>query len=62
MIDSIETLKRSKVRRSKLYHIRDKAAKEISKRMKMELFKARTGKVDDVVEGEVEAVVEAKAE
>ena len=29
MIDSVETLKRSKVRRAKLYHIREKAAKEI---------------------------------
>lgn len=34
MIDSIETLKRSKVRRAKLYHIRDKAAKEIKRQMR----------------------------
>jgi large subunit ribosomal protein L19 len=34
MIDSIETLKRSKVRRSKLYHVRDKAAKEIRRQMR----------------------------
>ena len=34
MIDSIETLKRSKVRRSKLYHIRDKASKEIRRQMR----------------------------
>src|SRR3989339_601399 len=34
MIDSIETLKRSKVRRSKLYHIREKAAKEIRRQMR----------------------------
>jgi large subunit ribosomal protein L19 len=34
MIDSIETLRRSKVRRSKLYHIRDKAAKEIRRQMR----------------------------
>lgn len=33
-IDSIETLKRSKVRRAKLYHIRDKAAKEIRRQMR----------------------------
>ena len=31
-IDKIEILKRTKVRRAKLYHIRDKAAKEISDR------------------------------
>ncbi len=34
MIDSIEIVKRSKVRRSKLYYIRDKAAKEIRRKMK----------------------------
>ncbi len=34
MIDSLETLKRSKVRRAKLYHIRNKAAKEIRRQMR----------------------------
>src|SRR3990167_2038804 len=34
VIDKIEVVKRSKVRRSKLYHIRDKAAKEISRQMR----------------------------
>ena len=34
MIDSIETVKRSKVRRAKLYHIREKAAKEIRRQMR----------------------------
>lgn len=34
MIDSLETLKRSKVRRAKLYHIRDKATKEIRRQMR----------------------------
>jgi large subunit ribosomal protein L19 len=38
-IDKIEVTKRAKVRRAKLYYIRDKAAKEISKRMKMEMTK-----------------------
>jgi large subunit ribosomal protein L19 len=52
MIDKIEVLRRSKTRRSKLYFIRDKAAKEISKRMKTELIKARAGIVDEVVETE----------
>jgi len=33
-IDKIEILKRSKVRRSKLYHIRDKAAKDIRRQMR----------------------------
>src|SRR3954468_20291913 len=34
MIDKIEVTKRSKVRRAKLYHIRDKAAKEIRRQMR----------------------------
>jgi len=33
MIDKVEVLKRSKVRRAKLYHIREKAAKEIKREM-----------------------------
>lgn len=40
VIDKIEVTKRAKVRRAKLYYIREKAAKEISKRMKMELMSA----------------------
>lgn len=35
-IDKIEVLKRAKVRRAKLYHIRRKAAKEIRKAMRHE--------------------------
>ncbi len=34
MIEKIEVVKRSKVRRAKLYHIRDKAAKEIRRQMR----------------------------
>ena len=55
MIDKIEVLRRSKTRRSKLYFIRDKAAKEISKRMKTELIKARAGIVEEVPEETTEA-------
>ena len=33
-IDKIEVVKRSKVRQSKLYHIREKVAKEISRQMR----------------------------
>ncbi len=33
-IDHIEVIKRSKVRRSKLYHIRDKAAKDVRRQMR----------------------------
>lgn len=34
IIDRIEVLKRTKVRRAKLYHIREKAAKEVSRQMR----------------------------
>src|SRR3989344_5193357 len=34
VIDKIEVIKRSKVRRAKLYHIREKAAKEVSRQMR----------------------------
>jgi len=34
MIDKIEIVKRAKVRRSKLYHVREKAAKEIRRQMR----------------------------
>jgi len=34
VIDKIEIVKRSKVRRAKLYHVRDKAAKEIRRQMR----------------------------
>jgi large subunit ribosomal protein L19 len=54
MIDSVETLKRSKVRRAKLYHIRDKAAKEIRRQMR------NTQDLPEVVEEEVSVVEETK--
>lgn len=50
LIDKVEVTKRAKVRRAKLYFVRRKAAKEISKRMKMEMM--RTDKV--VAKEEVE--------
>ena len=37
VIDKIEVVKRSKVRRAKLYYIRTKASKEIARKMKQEL-------------------------
>ena len=39
MIDKIELVKRSRSRRSKLYYVRDKAAKEIRKKMKSEVVR-----------------------
>lgn len=52
-IDKIEVLKRSKVRRAKLYHIREKAAKEVSRQMR----NLRMAKDTEVA---VEEVAEAK--
>lgn len=57
MIDKIEVVKQSKVRRSKLYYIRDKAAKEIRRRMKQVVgTKASVGDTDDEVAMEEEAI------
>ncbi len=56
MIDSIETLKRSKVRRAKLYHIRDKASKEIRRQMR------NIKDLPDNTPSVEEAVVETPAE
>ena len=61
MIDKVEVVRRAKVRRAKLYYIRDKAAKEISKRMKMEMMRTDSSKggAEEVEETPAE---EAKAE
>ena len=60
MIDKIEIVKRSKTRRSKLYYMRDKALKEISKRFKMMAVKFSTedNKAEAVVEEPTQEVVE----
>ena len=50
MIDNIEIVKRSKVRRAKLYHIRDKAAKEIKR--EMSTIRAMRDEPDEVAETE----------
>lgn len=51
VIDRIEVVKRSEVRRAKLYHIREKAAKEINRQMR----NTRAAKDIEVVEEAVEA-------
>lgn len=67
-IDSIEVLKRAKVRRAKLYFVREKAAKDIRKRMKSELLEARqesntdTSEAKKAKEEAKKAETEAKAE
>ncbi|HEY4715070.1 MAG TPA: 50S ribosomal protein L19 [Candidatus Paceibacterota bacterium] len=52
MIDKIEILKKSKTRRSKLYFIREKAAKEIRRKMKSVLMSADSDKESKVPETE----------
>lgn len=54
MIEKIEVIKRSKVRRAKLYHIRKKAAKEIRRQMR------NIRELSDVEETEPVGVVEPK--
>lgn len=56
MIDKIEIVKSAKVRRAKLYHIRDKAAKEVRRQMR-NIRMAKEVEVDAPV---VEETVEAK--
>jgi len=70
MIDKIEIVKRSKVRRAKLYHIREKAAKEIKREMRKikslpdhsntEVLEAEMKKVEDENKIETPAVEETK--
>ncbi len=64
MIDEIEILKRSKVRRAKLYYVRDKAAKEIRRKTSGERkFIHKVGGVTVVAEREpVDEVVKTKEE
>lgn len=59
MIEKIEVVKRSKVRRAKLYHIRKKAAKEIRRQMRNI---EEVPEVADSVEDLVEPKEEVKAE
>lgn len=55
LIDRIEIVRRSKVRRAKLYHIREKVAREIKRQMR------RMQMVDISTESEMEAKQKAEA-
>ncbi|MBX4189342.1 50S ribosomal protein L19 [Candidatus Parcubacteria bacterium] len=50
MIDKIEIVKRAKVRRAKLYHIREKAAKDIRRQMRNARQAAPVAEPEEVVE------------
>ncbi len=58
MIDQVEVLREVKVRRSKLYYIRDKAAREIRRRMRRVItgLKARKDEDDELVEQVIEGI------
>lgn len=56
VIDKIEVVKKSKVRRSKLYYIRDKAAKEIRRRMKQIIGGKKDDDLNETKEEEVDNV------
>lgn len=58
MIDSVEVIRRAKVRRSKLYFIREKAAKEIRRQMRRFLQIDK----DDAVETTTTTTEESKTE
>jgi large subunit ribosomal protein L19 len=51
-IDSIEIIKRSKIRRSKLYYIRETAIKQIKKRMKMVIVSIKEEREEKQAENE----------
>jgi large subunit ribosomal protein L19 len=66
MIDKIEVLREVKVRRSKLYYIRDKAAREIRRRMR-KIIPGKRDESDELVEQvtagiELEPMVETTEE
>lgn len=58
MIDSVETIKRSKVRRAKLYHIREKAAKEIRRQMRNTRSVKETEDTEETSEKDIDTVSE----
>lgn len=62
MIEKIEIVKRSKVRRSKLYYIRDKVAREIRRKMKRMFVMRNTGEVVESEESTASAPETAEAE
>lgn len=62
MIDKIEVLRRSKVRRAKLYFVREKAAKEIRRQMRRMLAIDKDQNTDTNHTAKQMAELEAKAE
>ena len=64
-IDKIEVVKRTRARRAKLYYVRDKAAKLLSKKLKevgLKLHMIEAPKVEEAVAEEEAPVIEAATE
>ncbi len=62
IVDKIEVLRRSKVRRAKLYFVREKAAKEIRRQMRRMLTIEPGANTDTTTAAPVEATEEKKEE
>lgn len=62
MIDKIELLRRSKVRRAKLYFVREKAAKEIRRQMRRMLAIDKDQNTDTKHTASIKAELEGKTE
>lgn len=61
LVDKIEIVRRSKVRRAKLYYIREKVAREIRRQLRnMKLMDASTQSEREVAEKEAQAAKEAE--
>ncbi len=55
-IDSIEVLKRAKVRRAKLYYVRNKASKELKRHLQSEILQVRKESNTDTKKAEKKEV------
>ena len=62
MIDKIELVKRSTVRRSKLYYVREKAVRDVRRKMKQTRMGGGSTKDFETTEAEDVAVEETKTE
>ena len=61
-IDKIEFVKRTRSRRAKLYYVRDKSVKVLSKKLKEVMLKAKKGIVEEAAPEAVEEKSEEKVE
>ena len=62
MIDAIELVKRSKVRRAKLYYVREKAVRDVRRKMKQTVMGGGSTKDFETVDAPAEVAEEVKTE